>query len=57
MMVLFAILAFILLFLIGFVVLGISAIGSVGIIIFSDVIVCIAIIVVIMRLLFKNRKK
>lgn len=54
-MVLFAILAMICLFLIGFTILATSVVGAVGIVIFADVIVCILLIVWLMKKLFKKR--
>lgn len=55
-MVLFGILALITLILIVLTVMVISVGGAVGIVLFSDVIVCIAIMVFIMKLIFKRRK-
>lgn len=54
-MVLFAILALICLFLVGFTILATSVVGAVGIVIFADVIVCILLIVWLMKKLFKKR--
>lgn len=55
-MILFTILALTLLFLIGFFVLTISAGGAIFTILFSDVIVCAAIIGVIIVALCKKKK-
>lgn len=54
-MILFVLLAMILIGLVIFTLVTVSAIGAGGIIIFSDVIVCIAIIAFIMRLLVKKK--
>ena len=54
-MVLFAILSIICLLLIGFTILATSIVGAVGIVIFADVIVCIALIAWIMKKFFKRR--
>lgn len=56
-MILFAILLLILLMLIVFMALLISAIGTVGVIVFGDVIVCIFLIVWILRLIYKKKIK
>lgn len=56
-MILFTVLLLIGGLLIAFMVLTVSAIGAAGVIIFGDVIVCIAIIIAIIRHLFKKRKK
>lgn len=56
-MILFTILAFVALLLIGFIILVASVGGAVFVIIFGDVIVCIAIIVFIIKLIAKRKRK
>lgn len=55
-MILFIILAAIILLLVLFTVVMASIGGAIGIILFSDVIVCIALLVFIMRKIFKRKK-
>lgn len=55
-MVLFSIFALITLILIVLTIMVVSVGGAVGVVLFSDVIVCIAIMVFIMKLIFKKRK-
>lgn len=55
-MVLFTILLFTLIFIIGFGVILLAAGGSLAIIALSDVIVCVAIIVMIMRLIIHKKR-
>lgn len=55
-MVLFTIFALITLLLIVLTVMVVSVGGAVGIVLFSDVIVCIAIMVLIMKFILKRRK-
>ena len=55
-MVLFLLLAIILILMVVITLAIISVTGAVGIIVFSDVIVCIAILVWIMKKLIKNKK-
>lgn len=56
-MILFTILALIAFILIVLTLFVVSVGGAVGIVLFSDVIVCIGIIILLMRLIFKNKKK
>lgn len=56
-MILSTILLLTLLMLVVFTILIVSATGAVGIVLFSDVIVCILIMVWIMKHLFKRKKK
>ena len=56
-MILFMIMVLMIALLTVFTVVVIGATGAVGIVLFGDVIVCIAIIIAIIRHLFKKRKK
>lgn len=56
-MVLFTILSMILLLLIVFTVLAVSVGGAVAVVLFSDVIVCVALIAWIIKLLARKKKK
>lgn len=56
-MILFTILALMILLLVGFIVLVTAATGAVGTILFSDVIVCIALIALVIKLVFFRKKK
>ena len=56
-MLLITILTIILLLLIATIVLVASTIGTVGVIVFSDVIVCVFIIVMIIRALIKRKRR
>ncbi len=56
-MILFTILALIAFLLIMVTLAVVSVGGAVGIILFGDVIVCIGIIILIMKRIFKNKKK
>lgn len=55
-MILFTMLAITLVLLVIFVIAAVAAGGAMFIVVFADVIVCIAIMVFIMRLLIKRRK-
>lgn len=56
-MILFAILMLTLIFIITIGVTVVSAVGAVGIIVFGDVIVCVALILLLMRFIIKKKRK
>lgn len=55
-MILFTVLLLVLLLLVLFIVISVSVLGTAGIILFGDIIVCIAIIVFIMKKLIEKKK-
>ena len=56
-MITFSILALTLLLLIAFIVFSVSVLGATGIVLFSDIIVCIVFIVMLIKFIIKRRKK
>lgn len=55
-MITFSILVLTLLLLIAFIVFSVSVLGATGIVLFSDVIVCIVFIVMLIKFIIKRRK-
>ena len=56
-MITFSILVLTLLLLIAFVVVSVSVLGTTGIVLFGDVIVCIVFIVMLIKFIIKRRKR